>query len=314
MDIPIQFAIAGVATSVGLVLFALLSQAEDRSIARESLSRLDGYASGLAPLTRGTREAALDGSLFSRTAGRIGGRIAGFALRYTPVGYIESTRRKFVTAGRHQAGAFERFLAVKVLSIAAMPIVFWFFMIGNPLALTGMSKLGAWLVTSAYLGYGQELKLNREIEARRNAVVRQLPDILDLLVISVEAGLGFEQAIDRTVDSVPGVLSDEFRRMLNEIQAGVSRADAMRAMEERVSSPELRSFVLAILQADTFGVSIGRVLRSQAEEMRIRRRQIAQEKAMKAPVKMLVPMVFCIFPALFVIVLGPAVINIKNNL
>ncbi len=101
--------------------------------------------------------------------------------------------------------------------------------------------------------------------------------------------------------------------MLGETRAGATRADAMRAMDHRIDVPEVRSFVMAILQADTFGVSIGRVLRAQADEMRIKRRQIAQEKAQKAPVKMLIPMVFCIFPSLFVVVLGPALINIYRN-
>jgi tight adherence protein C len=112
---------------------------------------------------------------------------------------------------------------------------------------------------------------------------------------------------------VPGALSDEFSRMLGEVRAGASRADAMRALDQRTNVPEIRSFVLAILQADTFGVSIGRVLRAQAEEMRIKRRQLAQERAQKAPVKMLIPMVFCIFPALFVVVIGPAIINIRAS-
>jgi tight adherence protein C len=130
----------------------------------------------------------------------------------------------------------------------------------------------------------------------------------------VEAGLGFEQALDRTIASVPGPLTEEFSRMLGETRAGAARSDAMRALDDRTDVPEVRSFVLAILQADTFGISIGRVLRAQSEEMRIKRRQLAQEAAQKAPIKMLIPMVFCIFPALFIVVIGPAIINIKKTL
>ena len=155
--------------------------------------------------------------------------------------------------------------------------------------------------------------LNRKIEDRQKEISRKLPDILDLLVISVEAGLGFEQALDRTCTAVPGALSDEFRRMLHEIRIGSTRADALRAMADRSDVPELRGFILAMLQADTFGVSISRLLRSQADEMRIKRRLLAQEKAQKAPVKMLFPLVFCIFPSIFVVILGPAMINISQR-
>src|SRR5205814_4944891 len=143
---------------------------------------------------------------------------------------------------------------------------------------------------------------------------RKLHDILDLLPISVEAGLGFDQALERTVSFVPGPISDEFSRMLGESRAGAARADALRGLDTRTDVPEVRSFVLALLQADTFGVSIGRVLRAQPDEMRIRRKQSAQEKAQKAPVKMLIPMVFCIFPALFVVVIGPAMLNLAHSL
>jgi len=160
---------------------------------------------------------------------------------------------------------------------------------------------------------GPDAILNRRVSERQYTIRIGLPDVLDLLVISVEAGLGFEQALDKTIMAVPGPLSDEFVRMLGETRAGSGRAEAMRAMEARIDIPEVKSFVLAIIQADTFGISIGRVLRGQAEELRIRRRQRAQEMAQKAPVKMLIPMVFCIFPALFAVVLGPALINISKN-
>jgi len=175
-----------------------------------------------------------------------------------------------------------------------------------------MVQLAAFALFGFALLAGPDAVLNRRVEARQHELRIMLPDVLDLLTISVEAGLGFEQALDRTISAVPGALSDEFARMLGEVRAGASRADAMRAMEQRTDVPEVRSFVLAILQADTFGVSIGRVLRAQSEEMRIKRRQLAQEQAQKAPVKMLIPMVFCVFPALFVVVLGPAVINIRD--
>jgi tight adherence protein C len=230
--------------------------------------------------------------------------------RLQPAGYADKIRQKFVYAGDPSAEAVDRFLATQVLCVVGgvLGAIVCFF------AFAGLLKFGAVLLFLLAGLLGPSAILNRRVAEREHELRVKLPDILDLLTISVEAGLGFEQALDRTVASVPGPLSDEFARMLGEVRAGATRADAMRALEARCNLPEVRSFVLAIIQADTFGVSIGRVLRSQADEMRVKRRQLAQERAQKAPVKMLFPMVFCIFPALFIVVLGPAMISIYNTL
>jgi len=233
--------------------------------------------------------------------------------RFTPVGYTDNVRKKMISAGNGSVDAVDRFLAIKVMMAALIIPWFFFWIVYNPLNFTGLTLWIVFLIFAAVLLFAPDAIVSRRVEERQHDLRIKLPDILDLLTISVEAGLGFEQALDRTISAVPGALSDEFARMLGEVRAGASRADAMRALDQRTNVPEVRSFVLAILQADTFGVSIGRVLRAQAEEMRIKRRQEAQERAQKAPVKMLIPMVFCVFPALFVVVIGPAIINIRSS-
>jgi tight adherence protein C len=160
--------------------------------------------------------------------------------------------------------------------------------------------------------FGPEASLSRSIDDRRKEMEKTLPDVIDLLVISVEAGLGFEAAMGRVVQNVPGELSKEFSRTLQETRVGVARQDALRGMVERTDVDDLNSFILSLIQADQFGVSISRMLRVQAEEMRIRRRQRIQEKAFKAPVKMIFPMMFCIFPSIFIVIIGPAVISITE--
>jgi tight adherence protein C len=156
--------------------------------------------------------------------------------------------------------------------------------------------------------------LSRKINDRRAAIEKDLPDVIDLLVISVEAGLGFEAALGRVVQNVPGELSDEFSRMLQETRVGVSRQEAMKSLAHRTDVDDLNSFILAMNQADAFGVSIARMLRVQADEIRVRRRQRAQERAFAAPVKMTFPLVFCIFPAIFTVLLGPAFIQIFETI
>jgi tight adherence protein C len=295
-------AVVGVALALGLLLYGVLSEAEEKATIRASLRQLGTYE------VENVRDTELLVPFRERALAPVINRVTDLGRRLTPV---ESARRKLILSGRPSPDALDRFLAMRVFFLALIPV--WFVLAFFVLPFKGIMALVAFGLLSFASFLGPEAILNRRVAERQHQIRVKLPDILDLLTISVEAGLGFEQALDRTVSAVPGPLSEEFTRMLGETRAGASRAEAMRALDERTDVPEVRSFVLAILQADTFGVSVGRVLRAQADEMRVKRRQLAQEQAQKAPVKMLIPMVFCIFPALFVVVIGPAVINIYEQ-
>jgi tight adherence protein C len=234
------------------------------------------------------------------------GRAVG---RYTPVGWLKKTDHKLVLAGNPLNLDANAFAVIKVMAGGAALILF--FLVQG--VLPGFQKVLVFFLLVVAGFFGPDVMLSRKVDERRDAMRRQLPDVLDLLVISVEAGLGFDAALARVVDTVPGPLSEEFFRMLQETRVGISRREAMRHLEDRTDVDELRSFLLAMMQAEAFGVSIARVLRVQAEEMRIKRRQRAQEKAFSAPVKMVFPLVFCIFPSLFIVLLGPAAISIYRT-
>jgi len=227
--------------------------------------------------------------------------------RFTPTGYLEKVQHKILLAGSPGTMDAAGYVVLKVLLgitgvVGAVALRSFGEGITRLLVLFGPPLMGFFL---------PDVWLNRKVEERQGSMLRALPDTLDLLVISVEAGLGFDSALARVVSTVPGPLSEEFFRMLQETRVGVSRRDAMRHLMDRTDIDELRSFLLAMLQAEAFGVAIARVLRVQADEMRVKRRQRAQEKAFAAPVKIVFPLVFCIFPALFVVLLGPAAISIS---
>ncbi|MBX3283977.1 MAG: type II secretion system F family protein [Acidimicrobiales bacterium] len=297
-------ALALIATAIGVGIYTVASSADEKATVRASLRQLEGYE------VDNVRDQELLAPMRDRTIAPVLNKLTSIGNRYTPDGYVEKIRDKLVASGNNSPDAVDRFVAIKVVGVALAPVMV--ILVFGILHMKGMSALIVAGLLVAVLIFGPDAILNRRVEERQHEIRTKLADVMDLLVISVEAGLGFEQALDRVVGSVPGPLTQEFGRMLGEVRAGSSRADAMRAMERRCDVPELRSFVLAILQADTFGVSIGRVLRAQADEMRIKRRQMAQERAQKAPVKMMIPMVFCVFPALFVVVIGPAIINIST--
>jgi tight adherence protein C len=157
------------------------------------------------------------------------------------------------------------------------------------------------------------LWLKSRISRRQNNIVKALPDALDLLVICVEAGLGFDMAMGKVYEKWDNDLSIAFGRVLKEIQLGKPRKESLRDMARRMDVPDVTSFIAAIIQADQLGVSMSKILRVQADQMRVKRRQRAQEKAHQAPVKMMLPMVFLIFPSLWIVLLGPSVIVLMNN-
>lgn len=294
--------VIGVFLAVTLVALAVGTQLGERAEIRTSLRRVGGYE------VTDTRDRELLEPLVKRTVAPIVQDIFGFGRSLAPAGYLDRARKKLTQAGSPEPEALDRFLVFKIVGTILAPLAA--FVILFVLDIGGLNGVLMAGLAAAILFLGPDVVLDRRVEARLHSIRIALPEILDLLVISVEAGLGFEQALDRVVDNVPGPLSDEFNRALGEVRAGASRAEALRAMDARLDVYEVRAFILAMLQADTFGVSIAKVLRTQADETRVRRRQLAEEMAQKAPVKMLIPMVFCIFPALFVVVLGPAVFDI----
>lgn len=214
---------------------------------------------------------------------------------------------RLLAAGVDPTAGLDAAIGLRVASVVAALVVVG---LGMAVGVGGSGRIVLVVVAGAVV-VSPELALRRRTDRRRRDMSRDLPRLLDLLVISVEAGLGLDQALARVVAAVPGALADEFARLLAEVGAGVPRGDALRGLASRCPVAELRSFALAMVQADAYGVSVGPLLRSQASEIRIRQRQAAQMQAQKAPVKLLVPMVLCIFPALLVVVAGPALLSIR---
>jgi tight adherence protein C len=230
----------------------------------------------------------------------------------TPAGAIAKIRHKLDMAGNPRHVGVTEYIGLKVLSVAlVIPL--------GLLALRALELEGVsfWLAMIVIVGAGiwlPDIVLQRTIEARQTAIRRSMPDVLDLLVVSVEAGVGFDGAMQKVVERGGGPLTEELARVLEQVRLGKSRAEALRLMGERTQVPDLISFVAAVQQGETLGVSLAKVLRVQADAARERRSQRAREAAARLPVKLLFPLVFFIFPALFVVLLGPAAISIYTQL
>lgn len=282
--------------------YALLEAAGARSRRRELLQQLAEYG----------EQDNRDQRLLDPVLRRIAVPIARWATRLgrasTPAGYVVRLRHKLILAGRSKPEALDRFLAVQVLWLAGGLVSA--LVIGSLVPLEGIMRLTLLGLIVLGSALGPRAALDRAAGRRQRAIRSGLSNVVDLLAVSVEAGFGLDQALERVTADITGPLAEELRRLQGDMRAGASRAAAMRALLERTDVLELRSFVSAVLQTEVLGVPISPVLRAQSAEMRVRRRQRAQTAAQKAPVKMLFPMVLCIFPALFVVVIGPAVINI----
>ncbi len=297
---PLLFVVISVSVTVGALAFY---------VGNGVLRAQKNSGNRLASLQ--TRDDVLQKDFSERAVAPVMQGIGRFASRFTPTGWVAKAQHKLVLAGWAERMDGNTWAAIRIISIV-VTVVLAFILV--PLISSPMMKfamLGLLIVVGVF---GPEASLSRAIDDRRKQMEKTLPDIIDLLVISVEAGLGFESAMGRVVQNVPGELSKEFQRTLQETRVGVSRHDALRNMANRTDVDDLNSFILALIQADSFGVSIARMLRVQADEMRVRRRQRIQEKAFAAPVKMIFPMLLCIFPSIFIVILGPAVISIQGAL
>ncbi|HEU4673415.1 MAG TPA: type II secretion system F family protein [Candidatus Limnocylindrales bacterium] len=257
-------------------------------------------------------ELELQQPFLERTLKPFATRMSGTVSRFTSQSFAATTEKRLALAGNPGEMRVSDWLGIK--SVAAVVGA----VIGALLGLL-LLKGGIMLVVGAAVGLAfgwtiPEFWLGGRVKKRQKAILLMIPDSLDLLTISVRAGLGFDAALGKVVEKLKGPLSDEFRRALAEVRVGKARRDALRDIIPRTEVPALTNFIGAIIQAEQLGVSVSKVLQVQSEQLRIERRQRAEEQAAKAPIKMLFPLVGCIFPSLFIVILGPAIILIVKNL
>jgi tight adherence protein C len=241
-----------------------------------------------------------------RVIAPLAGRLAAIPLKLSPKTNVDAIQTRLVAAGLTSRLTVGNFLAIKGGAVVGGALLgFLLGVAGSPAMI---------FILAPFFGVigliAPEWVLTMKIRSRRESIRCDLPDALDLLAVSVEAGLGFDQAVVKLTEHMSGPLVDEFALTLNEVRVGEARQVALRKLADRVGAPELSNFVRAVIQADQLGISLGRILRVQAADTRHRRQAAAEEKAMKAPIKMLFPTVVLIFPAMFIVILGPALLNI----
>jgi tight adherence protein C len=299
--------VIAVFAGIAAIILTLGASASDRQQVSRSLAVIEA----IGPRRDNVRR-ELDLPFNKRVLGPFVKRLSRLGNQFSRRDESARLRHKIELAGSPQRWDVDRILAFKVLGLVcgltlgiAGPIL-----VGGGLAVT--MGVAAVLTPLGYLT--PDLALYQSAYNRNERIRRDLPDSMDLLTISVEAGLPFDSALSQVARNTRGPLAEELFRVLQEMQIGLGRIDALRAVAERTNVPELRGFVTAMVQAEAFGIPIANVLRVQAKELRVKRSQRAEELAQKVPVKILFPLIFCIMPALFIVVMGPAAISAYHNL
>lgn len=289
--------------AVSLISYLVLTSAERSRGYKRSLKQLSSYETEL----EGKEPAK---SFFDRAIAPFFDKLGGGLSRLTPSGREQHYKKKLVAAGEPGGLDTDKFVALKILSLIFMlSCGFLLIFFGTS---TFVIKLLTLVILSLLGYYIPDIWLSNLVGRRKIAIRRALPDVLDLMVICVEAGLGFDAALSKIVKRGWGPIAKEFAKVLYEIQVGVPRREAFKNLSGRTEVEELRTFSHAVTQADIFGISIGKILRTQAQEVRTKRRQLAEERAQKTTVKIVFPVVLCIFPAIFIVIVGPAAIRIYS--
>lgn len=273
-------------------------------------NRLDDFGFYKAPSPQAAVQEDLSAGFGERVWDPITDKITALTQKYTPVRKKEFIERKLDYAGRPHGWDASQFLSIQYAIALGAGVAISAFAVISGTGITNSLLYGIGGIVIGYLLL--DFYLNNGIAKYQSAIEKELPDALDLLTISIEAGLGFDAAMQRVVQKATGPLAIEFNQAIQEMRIGKTRREALRDMSARNGVRDLDKFVDAILQADQLGVSLGNVLRTQSDQIRVLRRQKVEEKAMKAPVKMLLPMVLFIFPVIFIVILGPAIIQLME--
>ena len=302
MPIHVIAAAAAVALSIPVLWYAV---AGDRRSAGSSIISRD-----VSDQVTNARALLLEQGASKRVAIPMFQWLASTARKLTPLGWVDALRRNLQLSGRTGEFVLERVLSLK-FALGAAGIVFGLTVLRS---VGGPRQILLMVVVAVVLFFAPDGVAASRGKQRQDEILRELPDTLDQVTMSVDAGLGFEAAMTRTANAGDGPLAEELRRTLREMQLGISREQALRNLGERTNVADLDSFILAIVQSERYGIPVAQVMRFQSAEVRDKRRQRAEEKALRIPVMLIFPLGVCIFPAMFIVMLGPAVIRMVRDL